>query len=126
MLVSISWTASSAQTLRLESDTVHCYDRNDMRAIALRVIEATECDTVISIMKDEIAFRDSLIGYDQKLLINKTKESEMLKISLEDTEQVVANLEEELKTEVKHHNRTKLKWYVSLALTVIVMTLITK
>lgn len=126
MLVSMSWIASSAQTLELSDDTVHCYDRNDMRAIALRVIQATECDTITSILQSEIEFRDSVITWTEQLLINKTKEAELNKNMLEDSDTLVANLEEELRGEIKRHNRTKLKWYVSLVLTVIIMTAITR
>lgn len=126
MLISISWTASSAQTLQLDSDTVHCYDRSEMRAIAMKVIEGTECDTVASILQEEIAVRDSVISAQEKIISAKDSEITLGKTLLEDSEQMVTNLEEEFKTEVKHHKRTKIKWYVSLALTVIIMTLITK
>jgi len=126
MLISISWTASSAQTLQLDSDTVHCYDRSEMRAIAMKAIEGTECDTVASILQEEIAVRDSVISAQEKIISAKDSEITLGKTLLEDSEQMVTNLEEEFKTEVKHHKRTKIKWYVSLALTVIIMTLITK
>jgi len=126
MLLSISWTASSAQTLQLDSDTVHCYDRSEMRAIAMKVIEGTECDTIASILQEEIAVRDSVISEQEKVISTKNSEITLGKTLLEDSEQMVTNLEEEFKTEVKQHKRTKIKWYVSLALTVIIMTLITK
>jgi predicted nucleic acid-binding Zn ribbon protein len=126
MLLSISWTASSAQTLQLDSDTVHCYDRSEMRAIAMKVIEGTECDTVASILQEEIAVRDSVISAQEQIISAKNSEITLGKTLLEDSEQMVANLEEDFNTEIKHHKRTKIKWYVSLALTVIIMTLITK
>ena len=40
--------------------------------------------------------------------------------------QLAKNFEEELATEAKKHKGTKRKWYLSLAATIIVMTLITK
>lgn len=126
MLISISWTASSAQTLRLDSDTVHCYDREDMKAIALRVIEATECDTITDLLQVEIGVRDSVISAQDQIISAKDSEINLHKTMLEDSDQLAKNYEEELKTEIKKHKRTKLKWYVTLALTVVVMTLITK
>ena len=126
MLIFISSTASYAQTLRLDSDTVHCYDREDMRAIAMRVIEATECDTIIDFMKLEIAYRDSVIELKSKLNANLKSELQLTNTKLEDTEQLAKNFEEELATEAKKHKGTKRKWYLSLAATIIVMTLITK
>lgn len=126
MLIFISSTASYAQTLRLDSDTVHCYDREDMRSIALRVIEATECDTVIDFMRMEIAYRDSIISASSKINKNLKSELELTNTRLEDTEQLAKNFEEELAAEAKKHKGTKFKWYVSLAATVIIMTLITK
>ena len=126
MLIFISSTASYAQTLRLDSDTVHCYDREDMRAIAMRVIEATECDTIIEFMKLEIAYRDSVIELKSKLNANLKSELQLTNTKLEDTEQLAKNFEEELATEAKKHKGTKRKWYLSLAATIIVMTLITK
>lgn len=125
-LISISWTALSAQTLKLDSDVVHCYDREDMRSIALRVIEATECDTIIDFMKMEIGYRDSIISASSKINKNLKSELELTNTRLEDTEQVAKNFEEELAAEAKKHKGTKFKWYVSLAATVIIMTLITK
>ncbi len=115
MLISISWTASSAQTLRLDSDTVHCYDREDMKAIALRVIEATECDTITALLQEEIGVRDSIMEAQYKQLQIKDSEITLLKTMLEDTETLYQNCNEELKNEIKKHNRTKIKWYVSLA-----------
>lgn len=115
MLISISWTASSAQTLRLDSDTVHCYDREDMKAIALRVIEATECDTITALLQEEIGVRDLIMEAQHKQLQIKDSEITLLKTMLEDTETLYQNCNEELKNEIKKHNRTKIKWYVSLA-----------
>jgi predicted nucleic acid-binding Zn ribbon protein len=97
-----------------------------MRAIAMKVIEGTECDTIISILHEEIAVRDSLISAQDKIISAKDSEITLGKTMLEDSDQMVANLEEDFGTEVKKHKRTKIKWYVSLALTVIIMTLITK
>ena len=115
MLISISWTASSAQTLRLDSDTVHCYDREDMKAIALRVIEATECDTITSLLQEEIGVRDSIISAQHEIITAKDKEITLKQTMLEDSDQLAQNYQEELKNEIKKHNRTKIKWYVSLA-----------
>ena len=126
MLIFISSTASYAQTLRLDSDTVHCYDREDMRAIAMRVIEATECDTIIDFMKMEMSIRDSIINIKSKINANLKSELQLTNTKLEDTEQLAKNFEEELATEAKKHKGTKRKWYLSLAATVIIMTLITK
>ena len=126
MLILISSTASYAQTLRLDSDTVHCYDRSEMRAIALRVIDATECDTITALLEEEIAVRDSVISAQDKIIAAKYAEVNLHKTMLEDSDQLAKNLEEDLRLEIKKHKRTKFKWYVSLAATVIVMTLITK
>lgn len=126
MLIFISSTASYAQTLRLDSDTVHCYDRSEMRAIALRVIDATECDTISSLLQEEIAVRDSVISAQDKIIASKYAEVNLHKTMLEDSDQLAKNYEEELKLEIKSHKRTKVKWYVSLAAAIIVMTLITK
>lgn len=126
MLISISWTVSSAQTLKLDSDTVHCYDRSEMRAIALRVIDATECDTISSLLQEEIAMRDSVISAQQQVISAKDSEINLGKTMLDDSDQLAKNYEEELKLEIKSHRRTKVKWYVSLAAAIIVMTLITK
>lgn len=125
MLVWLSWTASYAQTLELSNDTVHCYDRNDMRAIAMRVIEATECDTIMALLQEEIAVRDSIIETQHKQLQLKDSEITLLNTMLDDTETLYQNCTEELKIEIKRHNKTKVKWYVSLA-AVIVAAFLTK
>ena len=101
MLISISWTASYAQTLQLDSETVHCYDREDMKAIALRVIEATECDTITALLQEEIGVRDSIMEAQHKQLQIKDSEITLLKTMLEDTETLYQNCNEELKNEIK-------------------------
>lgn len=126
MLISISWTASSAQTLRLDSDTVHCYDRSDMRAIALRVIEATECDTITSLLQEEIAIRDSVMDAQHKVITTKEKELTLTQTMLEDTEQLAQNYQEELKNEAKHHRGTKIKFYLYIAASVLAVLFLTK
>jgi predicted nucleic acid-binding Zn ribbon protein len=97
-----------------------------MRAIAIRVIEATECDTITDILQEEIAVRDSVISAQEQIISAKNSEITLGKTMLEDSDQLAKNYEEELKSEVKRHKMTKIKWYVTVALTVIVMTLITK
>ncbi len=126
MLISISWTASSAQTLELSRDTVHCYDRSDMRAIALRVIEATECDTITSLLQEEIAIRDSVMDAQQDIITNKDKEITLKETLLEDTEQLAQNYQEELKNEARHHRGTKIKFYLYIAASVLTMVLLTR
>lgn len=126
MLISISWTASSAQTLRLDSDTVHCYDRSEMRAIAMKVIEGTECDTIASLLQEEIGVRDSVISAQEKVISAKDKEITLGKTMLEDSDQLAKNFEEELKSEVKKHRGTKLKMYLYIAASILALTLITR
>lgn len=126
MLISISWTASSAQTLRLEDDTVHCYDRSEMRAIAMKVIEGTECDTIASILQEEIAVRDSVISAQEKTISAKDSEITLGKTMLEDSDQLAKNYEEELKEEVRKHRGTKIKFYLYIAASVLAMILLTK
>ena len=126
MLVSISWTASSAQTLQLEGDTVHCYDRNEMRAIAMKVIEGTECDTIASILQEEIAVRDSVISAQEKVIPAKNSEITLGKTMLEDSDQLAKNYEEELKAEVKKHRGTKIKFYLYIAASIAALLLITR
>jgi len=86
-----------------------------MKAIALRVIEATECDTITALLQEEIGVRDSIMEAQHKQLQIKDSEITLLKTMLEDTETLYQNCNEELKNEIKKHNRTKIKWYVSLA-----------
>lgn len=126
MLISISWTASSAQTLRLDSDTVHCYDRSEMRAIAIKVIEGTECDTIASILQEEIGVRDSVISAQDKIISTKDSEIKLGKTMLEDSDQLAKNYEEELKNEAKHHKGTKIKFYLYIAASILAMILVTK
>ena len=126
MLISISWTASSAQTLRLDSDTVHCYDRSEMRAIAMKVIEGTECDTILSILHEEIAVRDSVMSAQEDMISAKDSEIKLGKTMLEDSDQLAKNYEEELKTEVKKHRGTKLKMYLYIAASILTLILATK
>lgn len=126
MLISVSWTVSSAQTLRLDSDTVHCYDREDMKAIALRVIEATECDTITSLLQEEIAIRDSVMDAQQKVITTKEKELTLKQTMLEDTEQLAQNYQEELKNEAKHHKATKVKFYLYIAASVLAVLFLTR
>jgi len=126
MLISISWTASSAQTLRLDSDTVHCYDRSEMRAIAMKVIEGTECDTIVSILQEEIAVRDSVMSAQEDIISAKDSEIKLGKTMLEDSDQLAKNYEEELKNEAKHHRATKIKFYLYIAASIIALTLITR
>lgn len=126
MLVWLSWTASYAQTLELSNDTVHCYDRNDMRAIALRVIEATECDTITSILQEEIGVRDSIISAQHEVITAKDKEITLKQTMLEDSDQLAQNYQEELKNEVKHHRGTKVKFYLYIAASVLALILFTR
>lgn len=126
MLVWLSWTASYAQTLELSNDTVHCYDRNDMRAIALRVIEATECDTITSILQEEIGVRDSIISAQHEVITAKDKEITLKQTMLEDSDQLAQNYQEELKNEAKHHRGTKVKFYLYIAASVLALILFTR
>ena len=126
MLVWLSWTASYAQTLELSNDTVHCYDRNDMRAIALRVIEATECDTITSILQEEIGVRDSIISAQHEVITAKDKEITLKQTMLEDSDQLAQNYQEELKNEAKHHRGTKVKFYLYIAASVLAFILFTR
>lgn len=118
MLVWLSWTASYAQTLELSNDTVHCYDRNDMRAIAMRVIEATECDTISSMLEAEIALRDSIIHMDNLKISSLKNEIEIRKSMLEEYEDAIANCEYNLSMEQLRHKRTKRNWKIGYILTV--------
>ena len=126
MLVWLSWTALYAQTLELSNDTVHCYDRNDMRAIALRVIEATECDTITSILQEEIGVRDSIISAQHEVITAKDKEITLKQTMLEDSDQLAQNYQEELKNEAKHHRGTKVKFYLYIAASVLALILFTR
>ena len=126
MLVWLSWTASYAQTLELSNDTVHCYDRNDMRAIALRVIEATECDTITSLLQEEIGVRDSIISAQHEVITAKDKEITLKQTMLEDSDQLAQNYQEELKNEAKHHRGTKVKFYLYIAASVLALILFTR
>lgn len=126
MLVWLSWTASYAQTLELSNDTVHCYDRNDMRAIALRVIEATECDTITSILQEEIGVRDSIISAQHEVITAKDKEITLKQTMLEDSDQLAENYKEELENEAKHHKGTKVKFYLYIAASILGMLLLTR
>lgn len=126
MLLWLSWTASSAQTLQLSSDTVHCYDRNDMKAIALRVIEATECDTMIAIYKQEIVYKDSIIDLTIKISENYRSKLRLTEGMLEESDQLAKNYEEELKLESRRHKGTKRKWFISTVAIVAGMILLTK
>lgn len=126
MLVWLSWTASYAQTLELSDDTVHCYDRNDMRAIAMRVIEATECDTITAILQEEIGVRDSIISAQHEVITAKDKEITLKQTMLEDSDQLAQNYQEELKNEVKHHRGTKVKFYLYIAASVLALILFTR
>ena len=126
MLVLFSWTASSGQTLQLGSDTVHCYNKQEMQAIATRVIEATECDTVVSILEVEVAFRDSVIEWTNGLVTAKAKEAELYKSMLDDSKEMVKDLEVNLDNEIRDHKNTKVKWFASVLVTVFIMTFITR
>jgi hypothetical protein len=92
----------------------------------MKVIEGTECDTIASLLKEEIAVRDSVISAQHKVISAKDSEIQLGKTMLEDSDQVVANLEEELKSEAKKHRGTKIKFYLYIAASILVMTLITR
>jgi hypothetical protein len=97
-----------------------------MRAIALRVIEATECDTITSLLQEEIGVRDSIISAQHGLITAKDKEITLKETLLEDTEQLAQNYQEELKNEAKHHRGTKIKFYLYIAASVLAMVLLTR
>ena len=121
MLTWLSLTASYAQTLELSDDTVHCYDRNDMRAIAMRVIEATECDTISSMLQEEIALRDSIIHIKDLKIGSLKNEIEVRKSMLEEYDEAVSNCEYNLSLEQLNHKRTKRNWKIGYILTVAFM-----
>lgn len=121
MLTWLSWTASYAQTLEISNDTVHCYDRNDMRAIALRVIEATECDTISSMLEAEIILRDSIIRVKDFKIASLKSEIEIRKSMLEEYEDALANCKYNLSMEQIRHKRTKRNWKITYILTVAFM-----
>jgi hypothetical protein len=97
-----------------------------MRAIAIRVIEATECDTIANLLQEEIAVRDSVISAQDKVISAKDKEITLGKTMLEDSDQLAKNFEEELKSEVKKHRNTKLKMYLYISASIFTLILATK
>jgi len=97
-----------------------------MRAIAMKVIEGTECDTIASILQEEIGVRDSVISAQEKVISAKDSEIKLGKTMLEDSDQLAKNYEEELKNEVKHHKGTKVKFYLYIAASVLGMILLTR
>ena len=98
LLVTLNWTALLGQTGK--TDTVTCYTNSELRKIAIRMVQASEYDTLLDLSNQEIVkateiiinqeqqianldtlieHQDSIIaGYDSVLVI-QTKNIEVLR-----------------------------------------------
>jgi hypothetical protein len=94
----------------LKGDTVQCYTIEELKIIASRVVDASECDTLLALSNLEIIYKDSLIISKEKQAWNFKQEATLNKTMLDDTMVIVEDLQEALKLEVRAHKRTRIKF----------------
>ena len=98
-------TPSSAQTGKQPQDTVKCYGLTELRYIATTMVEGKTCDTLLSIAKQKLANRDSLVqekGYEISKLNREIRiKDSALAASANTIREINLNLESE---------KTKKKW----------------
>lgn len=100
MLLMLNWTASYGQTGRglliQNQDTLNCYTNSEMVRIVRRVVRANECDTLLKISEEQIAFldtvitykdsviasQDSIINYKELIITGKDEEIDSLRLAL--------------------------------------------
>jgi hypothetical protein len=96
----LNWTASYGQVgrgLLIENqDTLNCYTNSEMVRIVRRVVRANECDTLLKISEQQIAFldtvitykdsviasQDSIVNYKESIIIGKEEEITSLRSAL--------------------------------------------
>ena len=106
----MSWTALYGQTG--STDTLTCYTNQELKRIAIKVVYANECDTVLAIAEKQLIYKDSVITSLDSIISIKsnmlaTQDSVIL---LKDTIINVKSQDLDLMIqEVKETNR-RLKW----------------
>jgi len=99
-------TPSSAQTGKQPQDTVKCYGLTELRYIATTMVEGKTCDTLLSIAKQKLANRDTLIQ-EKELEISKLNREIRIKDSaITTSENTIREINLNLDTE-----KTKNKWF---------------
>jgi hypothetical protein len=87
------------------SDSSICYDKPILQKIALRLIEANECDTLLSICEQTSVVKDSLIAGQTRIINNQDSQIKLEEeINVRYTQQILA-----LENDLKKANR-KIKW----------------
>jgi hypothetical protein len=101
---------SYAQLGKQNLDTVRCYSLTELQYIAVTLVEARACDTLLDNANSKLSNRDSLIS-EKTFEISKLSGQIILK------DKIIAVKEEELKkaqddliTEKDKHKWTKLGW----------------
>ena len=69
MLISISSIVSFAQT----GDSLKCYNKEELQKIALRMVRANECDTLLNIAYRDLEYCDSIIAAKDSVIVSGIK-----------------------------------------------------
>jgi hypothetical protein len=90
-----------------ETTPVVCYTLQEARGIAIRIVEADECDTVLIVYQQVIDEQDSIITALRTKLANKNKELELKNTMLTDQMDITDNLfaEQEIMHKAFRQNR---------------------
>lgn len=86
----------------------------------MKVVEANECDTLLSLVTLESVAKDSIISnLDKQVRVFKSS-SELNATMLKDNEILLSDMQAKLELEIRNHKKTKFQWYISLSLTTLV------
>ena len=106
--VTATLTASYAQT----GDSLTCYTNQELKRIAISVVYANECDSLLSISESQLTYKDSTISNLEVALSIKEKALSDYRDLLTIHDNLVESLENEVdqRDQVIVKEKRKLKW----------------
>ena len=96
----------------MKGDTVQCYTLDELKIIASRIVDAAECDTMLSLTNIELMYKDSMLVNMDNQMYNIRQISSANKNLYDDSLVIIEDLEEALELEIKAHKRTRIKFSI--------------
>jgi hypothetical protein len=124
VLLWLSWTQLSGQTLVLGNDTVQCYTLEELRVITFAVVSGSECDSLLDITESEVLAYKAIIANYEELMINKQLEIDTQKLLTDDYKHAYAEMTINFEDEVRAHKKTRFIWGLSIGALIGIGTLI--
>lgn len=104
---------SYAQIGKLHQDTVKCYGLTELRYIATTMVEGKTCDTLLSIAKQKLATRDTLVQEKDVEIFKLNKEIRIKDSALAKNANTIQEINLNLDTQKTKNKWLKYGWIVS-------------